>query len=108
GRQAELLAERADLVLEQAPQRLDQLELEVVREAADVVVRLDVGRAGAAARLDDVGVEGALDEELDRFSVRPGGARAGALDDLAGGLLEHPDELPADDRSEEHTSELQS
>ena len=64
-RQAELLADLADLVLEQRAQRLDQLELEVVGQAADVVVGLDVRGAGAAAGLDDVRVERALDEELD-------------------------------------------
>ena len=62
GREAELLADQADLVLEERAQRLDQLELEVVGQAADVVVGLDVGGAGAAAGLDDVGVERALDE----------------------------------------------
>ena len=53
--------------------------------------RLDVGGAGAAAGLDDVGVERALHEEVDRLPVR-----AGLGDDLAGGLLEDPDELAAD------------
>ena len=61
--QAELGADRADLVLEQRPQRLHELELEVVGQPADVVVGLDRRRAGAAARLDHVGVERALDEE---------------------------------------------
>ena len=60
--QAELLADRAHLVLEQVAQRLDELEVHVVGEAADVVVRLD-HRVVAAARLDDVGVERALHEE---------------------------------------------
>ena len=55
----------AHLVLEQRAQRLDELELEVVGQAADVVVGLDVGGAGAAAGLDDVGVERALHEERD-------------------------------------------
>ena len=64
---------------------------EVVGQPADVVVRLDVGRAGAAPRLDDVGIERALHEELDRLAVR---ARGG--DDVARRLLEHPDELAAD------------
>ena len=63
--QTELAAHRADLVLEQQPQRLDELELQVVGQAADVVVALDVGRAGAAAGLDDVGVQRALDQEVD-------------------------------------------
>ena len=65
---------------------------EVVGQAADVVVALDVRRAGAAAGLDDVGVERALHEELDRLAVGPG-----LGDDLAGRLLEDPDELAADD-----------
>ena len=38
-RQAELGAELADLVLEQLAQRLDQLELHALGQAADVVVR---------------------------------------------------------------------
>jgi len=37
-RQAELLAHQSDLVLEKRPQRLDQLELEVLGETPDVVV----------------------------------------------------------------------
>ena len=60
--QPELLADRAHLVLEQVAQRLDELEVHVVGEAADVVVRLD-DRVVGAARLDDVGVERALHEE---------------------------------------------
>ena len=72
-------ADRADLVLEQRAQRLDELELQVVRQPAHVVVALDVGRAVAAAGLDDVRVERALDEELDVLAVR---RRLG--DDLAG------------------------
>ena len=78
--QAELGADRPDLVLEQRAQRLDQLELEVIGQPADVVVGLDRGRAGAAAGLDHVGVQGPLDEELDVVELR-------------GLLLEHPDEL---------------
>jgi len=48
-RQAQLQADPADFVLEQQPQRLDQLELQVVRQAADVVMALDVRGALAAA-----------------------------------------------------------
>src|SRR6185369_13018795 len=62
-RQAELGADGADLVLEERAQRFDELELEVLGEAADVVVGLDRRRAGAAAGLDHVGVERPLDEE---------------------------------------------
>ena len=91
-RQAELGADGAYLVLEQRAQRLDQRELQVVREATDVVVALDVGGAGAATGLDDVGIERALDQELDALAVR-----AGVGDDLARGVLEDADELAADD-----------
>ena len=80
-RQAELLPDASNLVLEQRPQRLDQLHGHVVRQAADVVVRLDLRRdALAAARLDHVGVERPLDEKA-------GAADPGRL------LLEDPDEL---------------
>ena len=67
-------------------------ELQVVGQPADVVVRLDVRRAGAAAGLDDVGVERALHEELDALAVG-----RGVGDDLAPGGLEDADELAADD-----------
>lgn len=87
--QAELLADHPDLVLEQLAQRLDELELDVVGQAAHVVVRLDVRGAGAAAGLDDVRVQGALDQEGDRGAV--------LLEDLQLGLLEDADELAADD-----------
>ena len=74
--QAELGADRAHLVLEQRAQRLDQRELQVVGQPADVVVALDVRGAVAAAGLDDVRVERALDQELD---ARP----SAVADDLA-------------------------
>ena len=82
--QAELGADRAHLVLEQHPQRLDQLELEVVGQAADVVVGLDRRRVVGAAGLDHVRVERALDQEADVLELR-------RL------LLEDADELGADD-----------
>ena len=78
--QAELLADRAHLVLEQVAQRLDELEVHVVGEAADVVVRLD-GGVVVAARLDDVGIQRALHEE-----------RVGVVGEIARGFLEHADE----------------
>ncbi len=90
-RHAELGADGADLVLEQRAQRLDELELQVVRQAADVVVGLDRRRPRTAAGLDDVGVERPLDQELHLFPVG-----AGLGDDLARRGLEHPDELAAD------------
>jgi hypothetical protein len=51
-----------------------------------------LGRPLAAAGLDDVGVERALHQELDRLAVR-----LAVGDHLAGRLLEYPDELAADD-----------
>ena len=81
--QAELLADGADLVLEQPAQRLDQLEVHLLGEAAHVVVTLDLGGLPRAA-LDDVAVERALHEEL-------------GVDELARLLLEAADELLADD-----------
>src|SRR5204862_5728256 len=57
-REAELRSDRADLVLEEHPQGLDQLHLHLLGQAADVVVRLDRRRRTAvAARLDHVRVE---------------------------------------------------
>ncbi len=88
-RQAELLSDHPDLVLEQLAQRLDQLELEVFRQAADVVVGLDVRRAGPATGLDHVRVQRALHQELHRRTL--------VRDDLGLRLLEDPDELTADD-----------
>src|SRR6185503_14189003 len=64
---AELRADAADLVLEQPAQRLDHIEVHDLREPADVVMRLDA-RARlrlATARLDHVGIDRALHEELD-------------------------------------------
>ena len=43
-RQAQLLTHHPHLVLEEHAQRLHQLEVHVVGQAADVVVRLDHGR----------------------------------------------------------------
>ena len=42
------------------------------------MVALDVRRALTAAGLDDVGIEGALDEEFDGVSLGLGGAGDGA------------------------------
>ena len=67
-RQAELAAERADLVLEQFAQRLDELHSHPIGQAADIVVALDRRRRAARKRyaLDHVGIEGALGQKLDR------------------------------------------
>ena len=87
----ELEAHLADLVLEEGAQRLDELELEVVGQPADVVVTLDVGCALAPAGLDDVGIERALHEPLDRVVLV-----ATVMHDVARRLLEDADELLAD------------
>ena len=67
-RQAELAAERAHLVLEQFAQRLDQLHVHALGQAADIVVRLDRDRRAAGERhaLDHVRIERALRQELRR------------------------------------------
>jgi Sodium:sulfate symporter transmembrane region len=64
--QAELAAERTHLVLEQFAQRLDQLHVHALRQATDIVVRLDRHRRAAGERhaLDHVGIERALHQEL--------------------------------------------
>ena len=61
-RQTEFRADGAHLVLEQLTQRLQQLEVHALRQAADVVVRLDdVGLPGPGrGRLDHVRIDGAL------------------------------------------------
>ena len=84
--QAQLRANQPDLVLEQVPERLDQLEPEIRRQAADVVVGLDLlgGLRLGRRALDDVRVERALGQEVDPAELR-------------GLLLEDPDELVADD-----------
>ena len=76
--QAQRLADDAYFVLEKELDRLDQLKLQVLRQTADVVVRLD------AVGLKDVGVDGALTEELDAVQ-------------FAGFFLKYADEFRADD-----------
>ena len=84
-RQPEFAAELAHLVLEQLAQRLDQLHVHALGQAADIVVRLDRHRRAAGERhaLDHVGIERALRQEV-RAADRPGFR------------LEHIDEQPAD------------
>ena len=67
---AEVAADAADFIFEEVAQRLDQLELHVCGQAADVVVALDgLRRAFDAGGLDDVGVERALHEPGDLFAL---------------------------------------
>ena len=67
-RQSQLTAERPHLVLEQFAQRLDQLHVHALGQAADIVVRLDRHRRAAGERhaLDHIGVERALGQKLGR------------------------------------------
>ncbi len=87
--QAELAAHRAHLVLEQQPQRLDEFELQVTGQPADVVVALDVRGARTAAGFDHVGIQRALHQEL---NLRPA-----VPHDVSHRTLERADELTADD-----------
>ena len=91
-RQAEVESHLPHLVLEQGAQRLHERELEILRQASNVVMALDVRRAGSTTGLDDIRIERALDEELNRLAVR-----TCLGDEIALGRLEHPDELAADD-----------
>src|SRR5215218_7619464 len=79
----ELRRNDAYLVLEEVPQRFDEVEVHDLGEAAHVVVALYPGRVAGPA-LYDVGVERALHQE------------SGVLE-LASLLLEGADELLADD-----------
>src|SRR5437868_4913060 len=75
----------------QSAPRLHRPELQVLGQPADVVVRLDAGRPGAAAGLHHVGVQRALNQELDGLAAA---ARVGG--DVAGRALERADELAPD------------
>ncbi len=83
--QAKFAAKRAHLILEQFAQRLDQLHVHALRQAADIVVALDgTDRpAGEGDALDHIGIERALRQEI----------RAAELLRLG---LEDFDEQPAD------------
>src|ERR1700730_16061147 len=65
--QSQLTAQFAYLVLEQFAQGLDELQFHAGRQAADIVMRFDRNRGTPewAHRLDYIGVEGALRQELD-------------------------------------------
>ena len=62
-RQTQRLADNANFILEQQLDRLDQLKLQILGQTSDVVVRLD------AVTLEDIGVDGALSEELDAIEL---------------------------------------
>ena len=79
--------DRAHLVLEELAQGLDEVHLEVVRQAADVVVALDDRRVAAVRGdgLDHVRVQGALAEEVRLLEA--GGLRAEHVDEVVPDLL---------------------
>ena len=71
-RQAQRQTKRADLVLKEVIERLDEVEVHALGERDQVVMALDGGRLAArlaSARLDDVGVDGALSQILDRLAI---------------------------------------
>ena len=72
--QTKLTAERTNLILEQQAQRLDDLlEVNEIGQASDIVVALDNG-CNICAGLDNVGVNSALSEIVNRayfFYPRP-------------------------------------
>src|SRR5207302_1605604 len=77
--QTKLLTNATHLVLEQGAQRLDERELQIVRQPTHVVVALDVRGTGTAAGFDHVRIQRALHQELDALAVRAGiGAAATA------------------------------
>ena len=71
-RQAKRQTKRANLVLKEVIERLDEVEVHALGERDQVVVALDGSRLAArlsSAGLDDVGVNGALSQVLDRLAV---------------------------------------
>src|SRR6185503_4786558 len=67
---AEIAADRAHFVFEKFTQRLDQLEMHLFGQSADVVMCLDRDRRSTKTdRLDNVGVESALNEPFDVTDV---------------------------------------
>jgi hypothetical protein len=79
---------------EKLPEGLDQLELHVLEQTTDVVMRLDGGaRALETDALNDVGVERSLQQPFDLPPVRLCGLELGSL------RLEHVDERVSDDLS---------
>jgi hypothetical protein len=88
--------EGADFVLEELTKGLDELELHVVEETTDVVVRLDRCRGTLERdRLDDIRVQSSLEEELDLAVVAASGLDLSV--DLSSLRLEDLDEGVADD-----------
>ena len=88
--QPEFTTNRANLIFKQGAKWLDQVKLEVIGKATNVVVTLDDRSSGTPATLNDVGIEGALNQEL---HLRP--AVLGFSDNLRSSTLKRSNELPA-------------
>src|SRR4029453_9970060 len=86
--QPELRTHRPYLVLEERPQRLHELKLQIIGQSADVVMTFDIAGALPPAGFNNVGIEGALHQKFNFASL---------ADHLAGCCFESPDELSADD-----------
>ena len=85
--QSKLPAERPHLVLEEFAQRLDQLHVHALGQAADIVMRLDGDGwpAGERHAFDYVGIERALRKKF-RASDFPGFLFEDVNEELADGL----------------------
>ena len=95
-RQAQRLADRPHLILEQHPQRLQELEMHFLGQAAHVVMGLDRVRRTlfvARGRLDHIRIQRALRQER---GVRPGGSPWHGRGGLRLGRFEGADEPGAD------------
>ena len=69
-RQTKFPAGLADFIFEQIPQRLHNLfEIDIIGQAADIVVTLDRSGFAAKAAFDNVGIDRALGQEIDRADL---------------------------------------
>ena len=90
--QPEFASDRPNLILEQQSQRLDECELQIRGQTANVVMTLDVGSATASTGLDDIGVQRALDQKFDLVILG-----IVVSQQVSHRTFEGPDELAADD-----------
>src|SRR5262249_8968376 len=86
--QAERRADFADFIFKEITQRLNQLELQIRREAADVVVTLDgLGDLAAGGTFDYVGINRPLRQKLHALTLQlAGGVGEGVNEQLADGF----------------------
>jgi hypothetical protein len=90
--QSELTPNRPHLVLEQGAERLDERELQVFGQAAHIVMTLDVRSARTTTRFDNIRVERALHQKVDRRAIP-----RRFSDEISGRSLEGADEFAPDD-----------